>query len=256
MSAGADAADVGEYALRLGDDALILSQRLSEWASCAPELEEDVALTNIALDLLGQARNLFGVHRDRTDDGRDEDQLAFGRNEREFLNLRIVEQTNGDFAYTIVRQLLFSSYQFELYSELSSSVATDLAAVAAKAVKEVSYHRDHAVKWTIRLGDGTDESHRRMADALTEIWPYTVELFESDALVDRLSSACIAADPEALRRRWEPFVDDVLSEATLSIPSLTERRPSGGRQGRHGEVLGFLLAEMQWLHRAYPGVQW
>ena len=248
--------DVALYALRLGDDALILSQRLAEWSSCAPELEEDIALTNIALDLLGQARGLLTIAGRRDGSGRTEDDLAFLRSEREFQNLRIVEQPNGDFAQTIVRQLLFSTYQLALYSELTASADEDLAGVAGKAVKEVAYHRDHAVKWTLRLGDGTDESHHRMLDALERLWPYTAELFEADEVLDRLVRDGVAADPARIRATWEPSVSAVLDQATLAPPELGSRRPSGGRRGEHGEILGHLLAEMQWLHRSHPRVAW
>jgi ring-1,2-phenylacetyl-CoA epoxidase subunit PaaC len=245
-----------EYAIRLGDDALILAQRLAEWSSSAPELEEDIALTNIALDLLGQARNLLSLAGKRAGEGRTEDDLTYLRGEREFRNLRIVEQPNGDFADAIVRQLLFSTYQLALYRELTSSVDEDLAAVAAKAVKEVAYHRDHAVKWTLRLGDGTDESRRRMLGALERLWPFTPEMFETDELTADLTDAGVAADPARIWTSWEPFVHDVLDRATLPVPELGTRRPSGGRRGEHGEVFGYLLAEMQWLHRSYPGVTW
>jgi ring-1,2-phenylacetyl-CoA epoxidase subunit PaaC len=249
-------ADVGEYALRLGDDALVLAQRLAAWSACAPELEEDMALTNIALDLLGQARNLLTIAGERLGRGKSEDDLAFLRDEREFRNLRIVELPNGDFAHTVVRQLLFSTYQLGLYDHLQHSSDDDLAATAAKAVKEVAYHRDHAVKWTLRLGDGTDESHRRSAAALNELWPYSHELFESDELTRRLVEAGVAVDPQALQSAWQSFVTTVLHEATLTVPASGSRRPGGGRRGQHGEVLGFLLAEMQWLYRSHPGATW
>ena len=251
-----DPRDVAEYALRLGDDALILAQRLSEWSARAPELEEDMALTNIALDLLGQARNLLTIAGDCEGDGRTEDDLAFLRDERQFRNLRIVEQLNGDFAHTIVRQLLFSTYQLELYAELQHSSDEGLAAVAAKAAKEVTYHRDHAVKWTLRLGDGTDASQGRMEAALERLWPYADELFETDALTQRLVDSGVASDPELLRATWDPFVASVLEQATLAIPEIGDRHPRGGRRGEHGEVLGLLLAEMQWLHRSHPGATW
>lgn len=256
MSTGVGSADVSEYALALGDDALILAQRLAEWSARAPEIEEDMALTNIALDLLGQARNLLTTAGEREGAGRDEDALAFWRNEREFRNLRIVEQPNGDFAHTIVRQLLFSTYQLALYAELTSSCDPDLAAIAGKAVKEVAYHRDHAVKWTLRLGDGTEESHARMEVAVQRLWPFHHEIFEADALTERLIADGVAADPTVLRATWEPFIASVLDQAQLTVPELGRRRPTGGRQGQHGELLGPLLAEMQWLHRSDPGVTW
>jgi len=248
--------DVAEYALRLGDDALVLSHRLAQWSASAPEIEEDIALTNIALDLLGQARRLLTIAGVREGQGRDEDDLAYLRPEREFRNLRIVELDNGDFADTIVRQLLFSTYQLSLYAELTASTDPDLAAVAGKAVKEVAYHRDHAVKWTLRLGDGTQKSHERSQAALERLWPYRHELFETDELTARLIDAGVAADPAVLRSTWDPFVAAVLDQATLTAPEDGARKPTGGRRGQHGEILGPMLAEMQWLHRSAPGVRW
>jgi ring-1,2-phenylacetyl-CoA epoxidase subunit PaaC len=247
--------DVAAYALRLGDDALVLAQRLGEWASCAPAIEEDLALTNIALDLLGQARGLLTHAGELEGLDRGEDDLAFLRPEREFTNTLLVEQPNGDFAVTIVRQLLFATYQHALYERLQHSADAIIAGVAAKAVKEVAYHRDHAVQWTLRLGDGTDESRRRTRAALERLWPYAAELFESDELTDRLTAAGIAVDPADLRDGWETFVRSVLAQATLEVPATTWQ-PSGGRRGRHTEAFGYLLAEMQSLHRTYPGVTW
>jgi ring-1,2-phenylacetyl-CoA epoxidase subunit PaaC len=248
--------DVAAYALRLGDDALILSQRLAEWCSCAPELEEDIALANIALDLLGQARHLLSLAGRRDGSGRSEDDLAYLRSEREFLNLRLVEQPNGDFAHTIVRQLLFSTYQLALYAELTASADQELAAIAGKAVKEVAYHHDHAVTWAVRLGDGSEESRRRMLDALDQLWPFVGELFETDELLERLNACGVAPDPQLLARTWRPQIELVLEKAGLPMPELGARRPSGGRRGLHGEAFGYLLAEMQSLHRAHPGVVW
>jgi ring-1,2-phenylacetyl-CoA epoxidase subunit PaaC len=243
------------YALRLGDDALVLAQRLGEWSSRAPELEEDIALTNIALDLLGQARFLLSRAGELEGRGRGEDDLAFGRDERDFLNCLLVEQPNGDFAQTIGRQLLFSTYQLALYGGLTRSSDEGLSGVAAKAVKEVAYHRDHASKWTARLGDGTPESHDRMQRAIETLWPYWHELFESDALVERLATEGVAVDPAALRPQCDRFVAGCLQEATLAIPE-TGWHPSGGRRGEHTEGFGHMLAEMQWLHRSHPGAEW
>ncbi|HYV16683.1 MAG TPA: 1,2-phenylacetyl-CoA epoxidase subunit PaaC [Conexibacter sp.] len=243
------------YALRLGDDALVLAQRLGEWSASAPELEEDMALSNIALDLLGQARTLLTRAGELEGAGRDEDALAYLRNEREFLNVLLVEQDNGDFAQTIVRQLLFSAYQHELYGALRASTDPVLAGVAGKAVKEVAYHRDHALTWTLRLGDGTDESRARMQRALERLWPYAGELFEADALTDRLAADGVAVDPAALRPAWEAFVLDALARATLTLPQ-DDWHPTGGRAGRHEEALGLLLAELQHVHRSHPGATW
>ncbi len=248
-------ADIALYALRLGDDALILAQRLGEWSSMAPELEEDIALTNIALDLLGQARFLLSRAGELEARGRDEDDLAFMRGEREFRNCLLVEQPNGDFAQTIARQLLFSTYQLDLYGQLLESADEQLGAIAAKAVKEVAYHRDHAVKWTLRLGDGTAESHSRMQDAIERLWPYTHELFEPDELVQRLARAGVAVDAAALRDGWGQYIGATLDEATIAVPNSTWQ-PGGGRRGEHTEGFGHMLAEMQWLHRSHPGASW
>ncbi len=244
-----------EYALRLGDDALILAQRLGEWISRAPELEEDVALANIALDLLGQARSLLTYAGQVEGAGRDEDALAYLREERQFRNAQLVELPNGDFAHTIARQLFFATYQLGLYEALATSQDATLAGVAGKAVKEVAYHADHATQWTLRLGDGTEESHRRMQEAVDRLWPYTHELFESDELVRGLAAERVAVDPATLRPAWQEQVTGVLAEATLAVPE-DDWRPTGGRRGIHTEHLGYLLAEMQYLPRAYPGAKW
>ena len=257
-SSGVSAGRAGRasvYALRLGDDCLVLAQRLGEWSSNAPELEEDVALTNIALDLLGQARSLLTYAGEVEGRGRGEDDLAYLRGEREFLNCLLVEQPNGDFAATIARQLLFSTFQLAQWTALQTSTDVTLAAVAAKAAKEAAYHRDHAVQWTLRLGDGTGESHARMQAGLEAMWPYCDELFETDDVVRALAARGVAVDPASLRTAWESFVDSVLTEATVVRP-VTAWAPGGGRRGLHTEAFGYLLAEMQHLHRAHPGAQW
>ena len=245
---------VAAYALRLGDDALILAQRLGGWVARAPELEEDVALTNIGLDLLGQARMLLSYAGELLG-GATEDDLAFLRDERAFVNCQLVEQPNGDFAVTIARQLLFSAYQYELYDALQASSDPTLAAVAGKAVKEVAYHRDHATQWALRLGDGTAESARRMQAALDALWPYAAELFERDELVEELVAAGIAADPLITRPAWSAYLEPVVAEAGLRLPP-TDWAPTGGRRGLHTESFGYLLAEMQYLHRSHPGASW
>jgi len=243
------------YALQLGDDALILAQRLGEWVSRAPELEEDVALANIALDLLGQARVLLTYAGEVEGRGRTEDDLAYFRDEREFTNLQIAELACGDFGEAIARQLAFSAYQFELYQRLQCSCDETLAAVAAKAVNEVAYHRDHATQWTLRLGDGTEDSHRRMQAALARVWPYTDEMFRPDPMGQALAADSLAVDPPELRPAWADYVVGVLWEATLTWPE-TAAAPGGGRQGLHTEQLGHLLAEMQYLARCHPGARW
>lgn len=255
MNGAVTLSDAAVYALRLGDDALVLSHRLAEWSSRAPALEEDIALTNIALDLLGQARALLTYAGEVEGAGRREDDLAYLRPEGEFVNCQLVEQPNGDFAVTMARQLFFSAYQLELYRGLTGSADARLAAVAAKAVKEVAYHVDHAAGWVIRLGDGTDESHRRMQTAVERMWPFTHELFESDEVTGRMAAAGTAVDPEALLPGWDERIAAVLAEATLERPA-DGWRPGGGRRGVHSEHLGFLLAEMQHLHRCHPGATW
>ena len=243
------------YCLRLGDDSLVLCQRLGEWSTRAPELEEDVALTNIGLDLLGQARALLSHAGELEGRERDEDALAFRRDEREFLNCQMVEQPNGDFAETMARLLLFSAYQHQLYAALSGSSDPVIAAIAERALKEVAYHRDHASRWTLRLGDGTEESHRRMQAGLETVWPYSAELFESDLLTAEVAASGVGVDPPALRSGWEEFVGAVITEATLTVPQ-PGWSPSGGRCGLHTESFGYLLAEMQHLHRSHPEARW
>ncbi len=251
--------DVAGYALRLGDDALVLAQRLGEWAARSPQLEEDVALLNVALDLLGQARSLLTLAGEREGpvDGkvRDEDDLAFLRDETDFVNVQLVELDNGDFGQTMARQLLLSAWHVPLWTALTSSSDPDLAGIAGKAVKEVAYHLDHARSWVVRLGDGTAESHARMQAGLELVWPYAAELFEPDALTERLVARGVAPDPATLEAQWRATVEATLSEATLTMPE-TVWRPSGGRRGTHTEAFGYLLAEMQHLHRSHPGAVW
>ncbi|WP_417509646.1 1,2-phenylacetyl-CoA epoxidase subunit PaaC [Microbacterium sp.] len=244
-------AAVAEYALWLGDDALILSQQLSAWIAHAPELEEDVALANIALDLLGHARSLLRYAG--TADGRSEDDLAYFRDEPEFRSAWLFEQPNGDFAQTIVRQLVASAYLFELYSALQASKDPTLAAIAEKSVKEVDYHRDHAVQWILRLAGGTDESRRRTIRAVTDIWPYVDELFRDEPLIDELEG--IAVRPSALRAGFDAAIEAVFAEAELE-PAQVKASAGGGRRGIHFSSLGHILAEMQVLARQHPGATW
>jgi ring-1,2-phenylacetyl-CoA epoxidase subunit PaaC len=255
MSATGTASSVGEYALRLGDDALVLAQRTGEWIAAAPELEEDLALGNLALDLLGQARALLTYAGQADGTGRSEDDLAYFRDERDFRHCQLVELPNGDFAATMARLLVFAAYQHELYERLADSADETLAAIAAKALKEVVYHREHAAAWVVRLGDGTDESHRRMQAGLEAIWPYLAELFESDDLSRALAADGIGVDPAGLAEPTMAFVRQVLAEATLTEPE-SATPPTGGRRGVHTEHLGYLLAEMQHLARSHPGAQW
>ena len=248
-----DQTALAAYVLGLGDDALILAQRLGEWITRAPQIEEDIALGNIALDLLGQARTLLSYAGELEGAGRDEDDLAFLRDEREFRNLHLVEIENGDFAVTMARQLIFSAYQCELYSALLTSTDPTLSALAGKAVKEVDYHRDHATQWVLRLGDGTRESHDRMQAALDLLWPYVEEIFDSSDIVAALPG--IAADPAAFRPAWTAYVENVIDEATVTRPN-PKWRSRGGRTGYHTEHLGHLLPTMQNLHRSHPGATW
>lgn len=247
----AASADVAEYALWLGDDALILAQQLGWWISRAPELEEDVALGNIALDLLGHARSL--LHYAGTADGRTEDDLAHWRDASAFRSVHIVEQPNGDFAHTIVRQLIASHYLFELYLRLQQSSDATLAAIAAKAVKEVDYHCDHARQWMLRLALGTDESRARIETALADLWPYVDELFRDAPLIDRLGA--VAVRPSGLREPFDAAISDLFAEAELQLPGGPVAR-GGGREGVHSEYLEYILSEMQWLTRQHPGATW
>lgn len=244
-----------ELLLRLGDDALIAAQRLAEWAAAAPEMEEDIALANIALDQLGAARLLLTYAGELEGAGRDEDALAYLRGDREFRNCLLVELPNGDFAVTMAKLLFLAAYQRLLYDQLVASTDERLAAIAAKARKESAYHLDHSSLWTIRLGDGTEESHRRMQAAVDGIWPYTHELFAADELTGRLDGAGFAAAPTTLRDAWLAIVEPVLTRATLRRPE-DGWAPGGGRAGLHTEHLSYLLAEMQVLHRAHPGAKW
>ena len=243
------------YTLRLADNALILGHRVSEWVGHAPVLEEDLALGNLALDLIGQSRSFYTYAGEIEGKGRDEDALAYLRDAGGYRNVLLVEQPNGDFAQTIVRHLLYSAYAHPYFDALTRSKDAMLAAIAAKAVKEMAYHVRHTAEWTIRLGDGSDESHRRTQNALDELWPYTGELFEIDAVERALIDAGVAVDTAALRAPFDKTVDKVFAEATLQRPG-ADFMQTGGRDGRHSEHLGFILAELQFLQRAYPGAKW
>lgn len=250
-NAKAPSADIAEYALWLGDDALILAQQLGEWISRAPELEEDVALGNIGLDLLGHARSLLRYAGSW--DGRTEDDLAYFRDEPEFRSAWLFEQPNGDFAQTIARQFVASSYLFELYSALQHSSDSTLAAIAEKSLKEVDYHRDHSVQWMLRLAGGTDESRARIIRAVGDVWPYVEELFRDETLTDRLGDAAVR--PSTLRPGFDAVVETVFAEAELDVPDGFSSS-AGGRHGAHFTTLGHLLAEMQVLARRHPGATW
>lgn len=243
------------YTLRLADDLLILSHRLGEWCGHGPVLEEDIALANRALDHLGEARNLYAHAAQVEGKGRTEDDFAYLRTDRQFLNTKLVEQPNGDYAHTIVRSFLFDCFHLPLCEALTKSSDAQLAAIAGKSVKEAQYHLRHSSDWLIRFGDGTEESHRRAQSALDELWSYTGDLFVQDELHRALVNAGVAPDLSAIEAVFDTHVDRVLTEATLKRPA-DGFMHSGGREGKHTEHLGFLLAEMQYLQRAYPGAQW
>jgi ring-1,2-phenylacetyl-CoA epoxidase subunit PaaC len=237
-----------DYCQRLGDDALILGQRISEWCGHAPVLEVDLSLANLALDLIGQGTNFLGLAGDA-------DKLAFHRDVLDWKNCLLVEQPNGDFAQTIARQMLFSTWQHMLYLRLANSTDARIAAVAAKGVKEVAYHRELAADWAIRLGDGTEESARRMAGGLDWCWRFIPELFEVDEMLAGLIERGIAADPREFEGEYRAEIGRVLAEAKMDVPA--EQRPIlGGRRGHHSEHLGHLLAAMQFLPRTYPDATW
>lgn len=243
------------YTLRLADNALILGHRVSEWVGHAPVLEEDLALGNLALDLIGQARSFYTYAGEVEGKGRDEDALAYLRDAGGYRNILLVEQPNGDFAQTIIRHLFYSAFAHPYFEALSRSKDQTLAAIAAKAVKEMAYHVRHTAEWAIRLGDGTEESHRRMQNAIDELWPFTGELFETDQVERALIDAGIAVDPLSVRARWSKTLHEVFDEATLMRPS-DGYMQSGGRSGRHSEHLGYVLTELQFLQRTYPGAKW
>ncbi len=243
--------DVAEYAMWLGDDSLILAQQLGWWIARAPELEEDVALGNIGLDMLGHARSL--LHYAGTASGRTEDDLAYWRDEPEFRSAWLFEQPNGDFAHTIVRQLLAARYLEALYVRLRESSDATLAAIAEKSLKEVAYHVDHAEQWMLRLALGTDESRKRVTVALEDLWPYLSELFRDEPLIDRLEG--VAVRPSDLEKPVQDAVAEILGQCELAAPTVA-MASGGGRTGRHSSYLGYLLAEMQVLARQHPGAKW
>lgn len=243
------------YVLRLADASLVLGQRLGEWVGHAPALEEDLGLANISLDLIGQARLLLTHAGELEGRGRSEDDLAMSRDQSDFLNLALVEQPNGDFGRTIVRQFLLDAFQIELYEALQHSKDARLAEVAARALKETRYHLRYSSAWLVRLGDGTEESHRRVQGALDELWRFTREFFAADEVDEEMARAGVAPSLAELEPRWSARIDEVLREATLQRPA-DVRYTWHGKRGDHTEHLGYLLAEMQFLHRTYPGASW
>ena len=251
----AEAPALFRYVLRLGDLSLVLGQRLGEWVGHAPALEEDLALANIALDLVGQARLLLTYAGEVEGLGRDEDDIAFLREHGQYLNPVLAEQPNGDFGQTIVRQVLIDAFQLELYERMTASTDESLAAIAAKAVKEVRYHLRFSRNWLVRLGDGTPESHARVQSALDALWPYTVELFAEDELDRTMADAGVAPRLPDVHAAWARRIDEMLAEATLVRPK--DRAHSWhGKRGQHSEHLGYILAEMQHLQRTYPEARW
>lgn len=243
------------YLLRLGDDRLVLGHRLSEWCGHGPILEEDIALANVSLDLIGEATLLLKLAGQIEGKGRSEDALAYFREAIDYRNVLLVELPIGDFAFTIVRQLLFSVFSLLQMDALQRSTNADLAGIAAKAVKEARYHVRHSAQWVVTLGDGTDESHTRAQHAVDDLWRYTGELFLSDAVDHDAAASGFGVDPSTFAESWRAQVEDVLHRATLTIPSVTYMQ-RGGRDGRHTEHLGHMLAEMQIVARSHPGATW
>lgn len=245
-----------EYLLRLGDDRLVLGHRLSEWCGHGPILEEDLALANIALDNIGHAASLLEYAGEVEGKDRDQDDLAYFREATDYRNLKMVELPKGDFAFTTARQFLFSVFSQLLYEKLKESNEEQLKGMASKAYKEIQYHLRHSREWMLRLGDGTEESHKRVQDAINDLWMYTDELFFMDEVDEQMIEAGIAPDLEALRPEWKKRVEEVLNEASLEVPSDEQYMASGGRTGFHTEHLGYLLAEMQILPRSFPEAEW
>ncbi|WP_199431435.1 1,2-phenylacetyl-CoA epoxidase subunit PaaC [Qaidamihabitans albus] len=255
VPSGVDAADLTAYCLMLGDDALIVSHRLQEWCTNAPELEDEVAIANIGLDLLGQARLLLA----RAGGGRGEDDYAFFRDEHEFRNVRLAELPRGDFGKLIARLLVFATWRLALLSRLADSRDPVLSAIAAKGVKEVTYHRDYAAQWAVRLGDGTEYSRERIREGLERVWPFVGELFVPHEIELRLTEAGVAVDPSTLRAEFDDVIAQVLAAATLDVPDVAARAGVAGRTGRdgvHTEAMGYLLAELQSVARAHPEGTW
>jgi ring-1,2-phenylacetyl-CoA epoxidase subunit PaaC len=243
------------YTLRRADDALILGHRLSEWCGHAPAMEEDMALANMGLDLLGQARELYGYAAKVEGNDNDEDKFAYLRDVRQYRNLLLVEQPNGDFARTMVRQFFYAAFADLYWRAMMKSSDTTLAAIAAKSEKESAYHIRHSSEWIVRLGDGTEESHRRAQTAIDDLWAFTGEMFAVDASERGLIERGIAIDPASLRAPWLKTITAVINEATLSLPK-GDWMQQGGRDGRHSEHLGHLLSELQSIQRSFPGATW
>ncbi len=244
-----------QYLLRIGDTCLILGQRLGEWCGHAPVLEEDIALTNMALDLIGQARGVLTLAGQRCNPVLDEDQLAFLRDERDYRNPTLAELPRGDFAFTVLRNAMLSTWLKLLWERLRESSDADLAGIAGKALKEARYHQQHAADWVLRLGDGTEESRRRIEAALAQLWPYAAELFDADAVDDAAEAAGLGPAGVDLREPWLAEMAEILGEVHLPMPQQGSFR-SSGKRGVHSEHMGYILTEMQYLQRTYPGGAW
>ncbi|WP_299177374.1 1,2-phenylacetyl-CoA epoxidase subunit PaaC [uncultured Neptuniibacter sp.] len=244
-----------EYATRLGDDSVVLGHRISEWVSYGPFLEEDIAYGNVALDYIGRARMFYTYAAELANDGRTEDDFAYMRNDREYRNLLLMEMPKGDFAYSQVRQLFADVYYTVLLPELLQSKDETLSAIAAKAIKETKYHLRRSRDWVLRLGDGTEESHKRTQKAVEQLWGYTHEMFDMDETEQLLADAGIGVDVSKLRDAWHKMVSDILTEATITVPE-DSWAVRGGRTGYHTENLGHMLTEMQIVHRSHPGCEW
>lgn len=244
------------YCLRLGDNSLILGHRLSEWCGHGPILEEDIALSNMALDLIGQSRGFLSYAAKLDGKGKTEDDFAYFRDAREFVNCMLVEQPNGDFAFTIMRSFLYSVFAFLNFRNLVKSKDETISGLAEKSLKEITYHYRHCADWIIRMGDGTEESHKRAQQALDELWTYCDELFDMDEVNESLIKDGFVFDMKALRVEWDQLVREIFQKATLKQPADNIYKSKGGINGIHTEHLGYLLAEMQFLQRAYPGAKW
>jgi ring-1,2-phenylacetyl-CoA epoxidase subunit PaaC len=245
-----------EYCLRLGDTSLILGHRLSEWCGHGPVLEEDIAMANMSLDLIGQARIILSYAGETEGKGRSDDDIAYHRDVMQYRNSLLTEQPNGDFAMTISRQFFVSVYNFYLYEALKNSKDKTISAFAEKSWKEVAYHLRHSSGWMLRLGDGTEESHQRIQNAVNDLWMFTDDLFQMDEVDELLIKEGIAVDLKNIKEKWKKHVEDILVKATLVIPQLNNFMSMGSRQGKHSEHLGYILAEMQFLPRAYPDTKW
>ena len=254
-SGSTDSAVLSEYLLRLGDDRLVLGHRLSEWCGHGPILEEDIALANIALDLIGQANLYLKLAGETEGKARSEDDLAYLRDAIGYRNIHLVELPKGDYAFTIIRQFLFDVFSYHVLEQLQKSSHNEVAGIAAKGFKEVRYHVRHSSEWVVRLGDGTEESHARAQKALNYLWRFTGEMFQADDIDRQMAGAGIGADIESIEPRWKAIVAEVISRATLTIPD-DPAAMTGGRKGRHTEHLGHLLSEMQIVARSHPGVEW